>query len=171
MGYQGSLRRISIGSLSCTALLSVNSLMAAAATIELQPHLLGGTQTQGRCPEKVVVQQSARPYQEGSFTWDGMAALGAIAAQVKVAKVDPFSVTWVGTLKPPFQACRASAGMAKVDGQNFSGHSYLRMQFLKGKVYFILDMTGLQDANDLTTTILRHEIVKDSPRWQWGGTD
>lgn len=159
--------RVSLG----ITFLGLHSSMAAAATIELQPHALSDAQQQGRCPKKVVAYQTARPYQEGSFAWDGMVALGAIATQVKVAKVDPFSVTWVGTLKPPFQTCRATAGMAKVDGQNFSEHSYLRMQFLNGKAYFILDMTGLQDANGLTPAIVRHEIVNGSPRWQWGGTD
>jgi hypothetical protein len=170
MGYQGLLWHIGIGSLFCTVFLSINSLRLAAATLELQPLPLGGLQ-QGRCPAKVVVQQSGEPYQEGSFAWNGTAALGAIATQVKVAKVDPFSVTWVGILKPPFQGCRASAGIVKVDSQKFSTHSYLRMQFLNGKVYFILDMTGLEDPNGLTMAILRHETVKDNPHWRWGGTD
>jgi hypothetical protein len=85
--------------------------------------------------------------------------------------VDPFSVTWVGTLKPQFKNCQAAAGMTTLDGQPFSKHSYLRLHFLKGKVYFILDMTGLRDANDYTTVILKKDIVKGNPRWTWGGTD
>jgi hypothetical protein len=142
---------------------------AAAATFELKPRPLVDAQ-QVRCPEKVLAYQTARPYQEGSYAWDGMVSLGVIAAQVSVFKVDPFSVTWVGTLKPPFQNCRATAGIVKLDGQS-SEQSYLRMQFLNGKVYFILDMTGLSDANSLTPAILRHEVLQGNPRWRWGGTD
>lgn len=150
-------------------LLGLSSIRAAAATFELKPRLLVDAQ-QTRCPERVVAYQTARPYQEGSFAWDGMVALGVIATQVSVLKVDPFSVTWVGTLNSPFQNCRAAAGIFKEDGQP-SEQSYLRMQFLKGKVYFILDMTGRTDANNLTPAILRHEVVQNNPRWRWGGTD
>jgi hypothetical protein len=164
------MRRFCLSAVLGIGLLSVNSAGAFAATIELRPHVLGGPQ-EVRCPEKVIAYQTARPYQEGSFTWDGTVNLGAIATQISVAKVDPFSVTWVGTLKPPFQSCQATAGILKVDGETFSDHSYLRMQFLKSKVYFILDMTGMRDANDLTTAILRYEVVRGNPRWQWGGTD
>jgi len=149
---------------------SMRSSGAAAETFELKPRPLIDAQQQVRCPEKVLAYQTAKPYQEGSFAWDGMVALGAIATQVSLFKVDPFSVTWVGTLKSPFQNCRATAGIFKVDGQP-SEQSYLRMQFLKGKVYFILDMTGLSDANSLTTAILRHDVVQGNPRWGWGGTD
>lgn len=149
---------------------SISSSIAVAETFELKPRPLIDAQQKVRCPEKVVAYQTARPYQEGSFAWDGMVNLGAIATQVSVLKVDPFSVTWVGTLKAPFQSCRATAGINKVDGQS-SEQSYLRMQFLKGKVYFILDMTGLSDANSLTPAILRHEVVQGNPRWGWGGTD
>jgi hypothetical protein len=151
-------------------LLSLSPRAAMANTIELKPFPLLDTQNL-RCPDKIVAYQTAKPYQEGSFTWDGTVLLGAIATQISVAKVDPFSVTWVGTLKPPYQKCRASAGVSQVDGQPSSEQSYLRMQFLGGKVYFILDMTGMRDANGYTTTILRKEIVKGNPHWQWGGTD
>jgi hypothetical protein len=164
------MRRLCFSALLGIGLLSVYGAGAAATTIELHPHALGSPQ-EVRCPDKVIAYQTAKPYQEGNYTWDGMANLGAIATQISVAKVDPFSVTWVGTLRPPFQSCQASAGMFKVDGQPFSGHSYLRMQFLKRKVYFILDMTGMRDANDLTTAILRYSVAGGNPRWQWGGTD
>jgi hypothetical protein len=153
------------------ALLGSSSMRAGAAAVELKPRpLIDALQQQVRCPEKVVAYQTARPYQEGSFAWDGTVNLRAIATQVSRLKVDPFSVTWVGTLKSPFQNCRAAAGVVKVDGQP-SEQSYLRMQFLKGKVYFILDMTGLTDANSLTPAILHHEVVQGNPRWRWGGTD
>ena len=45
------------------------------------------------------------------------------------------------------------------------------MQFDKGKVYLILDMTGRYDANNLTPTI-RNQGVKDgNPIWTWTGSD
>lgn len=144
--------------------------IASAVTIEMRPHATIDA-PQAKCPEKVIVYETARPYREGGFEWDGMAMLSAIATQITIAKVDPFSTTWVGTLKPPFQNCTATAGMSVVDGQNFTGHSYLRMQFLKGKVYLILDTTGTRDANNLTTAILRKEVLQGNPRWRWGGTD
>lgn len=124
-----------------------------------------------RCPTKVLAYQTPAPYREGSFETSGMVQLQAIATQIAVAQVDPFSVTWVGTLKAPFQACKATAGMAVVDGSPYTGHSYLRLRFLGGKVYFILDMTGQRDANDFTLVILNKEIRQGNPRWTWGGTD
>jgi hypothetical protein len=42
---------------------------------------------------------------------------------------------------------------------------------LNGKVYFILDMTGLGDLNDFTPVILKKDIFQGNPRWRWGGTD
>jgi hypothetical protein len=152
-------------------LLGSSMLQAAAGTFELKPFPLTDAPQAVRCPQKVMASETSSPYQEGGYTLNGNVALGAIATQVAVAKVDPFSVTWVGTLKSPFQSCRASAGIVKTDGQPSSGTSHLRMQFLDGKVYFILDMTGMQDANGFTTTILKHSAVKGNPQWQWGGTD
>jgi hypothetical protein len=152
-------------------LLSLSTIQATAGTIELKPFPLTDAPQTVRCPQKVMASETTEPYQEGGYTLNGNVALGAIATQISVAKVDPFSVTWVGTLKPAFQSCRASAGIFKVDGQPSTGTSHLRMQFLGGKVYFILDMTGTQDANGFTTTILKHGVVKGNPQWRWGGTD
>jgi hypothetical protein len=153
-----------------TAILSLANSPASAKTVELQPHPLSDP-PQVTCPKKVMAYETPKPYREGSFETDGMIDLSAISTQVTLGPVDPFSVTWVGTLKPQFKNCQAGAGMTTVDGEIFSGHSYLRMRFLSGKVYFILDMTGLQDANNFTTVILKKNIVKGNPRWTWGGTD
>jgi hypothetical protein len=152
-------------------MLSVSILQATAGTIELKPFPLSDSPQPERCPQKVMASETSEPYREGGYTLNGSASLGAIATQVSVAKVDPFSVTWVGILKPAFRTCRASAGIFRVDGQPSTGASHLRMQFLGGKVYFILDMTGMQDANGFTTTILKHGVVKGNPQWRWGGTD
>jgi hypothetical protein len=158
-----------IGSVS-VSLLSLISFSAIASTIEMQPRLAGDP-AKIRCPNKVVVTQIPQPYREGGYEIDGSVKLQAIATQIAVAQVDPFSVTWVGTLKPPFQNCKATAGITVVDGQPFQEHSYLRLRFLNGKVYFILDMTGLQDANNFTPVILKKDVFQGNPRWRWGGTD
>lgn len=151
-------------------ILAALSAPATASTIELQVHPAGDP-SRMRCPEKVIAYQTPRPYQEGGYQTDGMVALEAIATQISVAQTDPFSVTWIGTLKPPFQTCRATAGMSVVDAQPYSGHSYLRMQLRDGKAYVILDMTGLQDPNNLTPVILYKGLRQSNPRWTWGGTD
>ncbi len=141
-----------------------------ASTIELQVHPASNP-NQIRCPDKVTAYQTPKPYREGGYQTDGMVALQAIASQISVLQTDPFSVTWVGTLKPQFQACRATAGMSRVDAQPYNGHSYLRMRLLEGKAYFILDMTGLRDANNFTPIILYKGLQQANPRWTWGGTD
>jgi hypothetical protein len=144
---------------------------AMAETIELQPRVATRGKIKVRCPEKVIAYQTARPYQEGSYTRDGMINLQAIASQISLVPSDPFSAVWVGTLKPEFRTCRATAGMSLVDGQAYENHSYLRLRFLDGKVYAILDMTGLKDANQFTPVILSKEMKQGNARWTWGGTD
>jgi hypothetical protein len=141
-----------------------------ASTIEMRPYLADDPQ-QTRCPDKVIAYQTPHPYHEGGYETDGTVMLQAIATQIAIAQVDPYSVTWVGTLKAPFQNCKAAAGMAAVDSSPYAEHSYLRLRFLNGKVYFILDMTGLRDANSFTPVILKKEVRKGNPRWTWGGTD
>jgi hypothetical protein len=155
---------------SVGAALSLFSLSVDASTIEMQPRLAGDP-TNIRCPDKVMAYQTPQPYREGGYEIGGTVKLQAIATQISITQVDPFSVTWVGTLKAPFQRCQATAGMAVVDGKTFAEHSYLRLRFLNGKVYFILDMTSLRDANDFTPVILKKELFQGNPRWRWGGTD
>ncbi len=146
------------------------SVPVVASTIELQIHA-AVTPMLVRCPEKVIAYQTPRPYREGGYETDGMVALQAIATQISMMQSDSFSATWVGTLRPPFQNCQATAGMSLVDAQPYEGHSYLRMRLLDGKAYFILDMTGMRDANNFTPVILDKGIQQANPRWSWGGTD
>lgn len=152
------------------SILTFLSAPAFASTIEFRLHAAGDPR-QMSCPEKVIAYQTAQPYRQGGYQTDGMVNLQAIATQVSIAQTDPFSVSWVGALKPQFQNCRATAGMSFVDGQRYGEHSYLRLRLLQGKAYFILDMTGLQDANELTPVILDKGMRQANPHWTWGGTD
>jgi hypothetical protein len=45
------------------------------------------------------------------------------------------------------------------------------MRFINGKAYLILDMTGMRDANSLTTVIIKQDVKNGNPIWSWGGTD
>ncbi|MEH2423123.1 MAG: hypothetical protein V7K48_20085 [Nostoc sp.] len=124
------------------------------------------------CPDKVIVTEKPHPYQEGSFATDGSVNLSAYASSISVKASNSFSVTWVGTLKPKYAKCFASAGMTKVDGQDYSEHvNYLRMHFVKGKVYLILDLAGSFDPNDYPLVVLKNSLKNGNPTWTWGGTD
>ncbi|KAM3093061.1 hypothetical protein ACKFKF_30145 [Phormidesmis sp. 146-12] len=155
------------------AILSVlPAVSASAASIEMRVlDAIDAQGSNGRCPEKVVLTEASRPYREGGYTIDGSANLSAIVEKVAIAATDDFSVTWVGKLKPQYSKCRATASMAKVGGAAYQGHSYLRMRFVGGKAYLILDMTGMSDANDSTTVILNKSVKNGNPNWTWGGTD
>ena len=61
--------------------------------------------------------------------------------------------------------------MSTIDGKSYAGRSYLRVQIIDGKAKVILDMTGIGDANRLTSVILAHTLRDGNPRWTWGGTD
>ena len=124
-----------------------------------------------RCPETVTVAEQPQPYREGGYTIDGSANLSQLTDRFSIAATDDFSVTWVGTLKPAFRQCKATARIVKSDNEAYLSHSYLRLRFMGGKVYLILDMTGMSDANQLTTVILRKGVRNGNPFWSWGGTD
>ncbi|WP_068816171.1 hypothetical protein [Phormidesmis priestleyi] len=150
----------------------LSSLPAHAANLDLKVFKAIDTQDPNvRCPAKVVVTETLQPYREGSYAIDGTANLSAIADGFTIASSDDFSVTWVGKLKPRYDQCKATARIVKSDNEDFSGHSYLRMRFVNGKAYLILDMTGMSDANSLTTAILKQFVRGDKPVWSWGGTD
>ncbi len=154
-----------------TALL-LSSLPAHAANLDLEVFKAIDTQDPNvRCPAKVVVTETPQPYREGGYTIDGTANLSAIANGFTISSSDDFSVTWVGRLKPQYSRCKATARIVKSDNEDFSGHSYLRMRFVSGKAYLILDMTGMSDVNSLTTAILKKSVRNDKPVWSWGGTD
>ncbi|MEM9165292.1 MAG: hypothetical protein AAGC54_19800 [Cyanobacteria bacterium P01_F01_bin.4] len=123
------------------------------------------------CPQSLIAYETPQPYSQGGFATDGMIQLSAIATNINVSQVDDFSVTWIGTLNPEYVNCQATAGIVSLDGEDYQGHSYLRVQFTDGQVKAILDMTGVRDANSFTAEILYHGMREGNPRWTWGGTD
>ena len=122
------------------------------------------------CPQKVTVTETARPYFEGGYIIDGLAKLGEIADKFTVFAKDEFSVTWAANLKPKYRDCFATGRVMKVDGKE-EDQSHIRVRFTQGKVFLILDMTGMFDANETTTSILKHGVKDGNPTWTWGGTD
>lgn len=120
---------------------------------------------EANCPEQVTVNEESEPY-EGGFKVDGRAQLRAIASPFLIVDQDAFSVTWAASLKPQYSQCKATAGLG-----DERGTSHLRMRFIEGQVFLILDMTGLRDANGFTTEILSQSVENGNPVWQWGGTD
>lgn len=146
---------------------------AIAGTIELRvsPLLTRTTPPTMRCPDTLTVTETRQPYREGSYGIDGRADLTPLARDVAIASSDPFSVTWVGTLQPQYRDCQAAAGMVSIDGEDYQGHSYLRLRLTEGKAYLILDMTGLRDPNNYTTVIINQGVDHGQPTWSWGGSD
>ncbi|MEB3250891.1 MAG: hypothetical protein ACKO5P_09880 [Nodosilinea sp.] len=151
----------------------ISSGAAIAGSIELRfaPLLSRTTSPTMRCPDTVTLTETLQPYREGSYGIDGSAELGAIATNMAIAASDPFSVTWVGTLRPEYRDCQAAAGMVSLGGEDYQGHSYLRMRLMGGKAYLILDMTGQRDPNGYTTVILKKAVDNGRPTWSWGGSD
>lgn len=160
----------SLTGLGLTALALLTTLPAQARSIEMQVYPAIDTQTV-RCPERLTVTEQPQPYREGGYTIDGSANLSQLTDRVAIATSDEFSVTWVGTLKPAYRQCKATARIVKNDNEAYLSHSYLRLRLTGGKVYLILDMTGMSDANGLTTAILRKGVRNGNPVWSWGGTD
>ena len=147
-----------------------SDLTAQAQNIELKVY--SENDNKQSCPSKVIATEVAQPYREGSFATDGTANLSAIATRLAIVASDSFSVTWVGTLKPNYAKCLASAGITKLGSEDYSGHSnYVRVHFSKGKVYLILDLAGEYDPNDYPLVVLKQGIKNGNPTWTWGGTD
>ncbi|MBD2344380.1 hypothetical protein [Anabaena subtropica] len=157
------------------ALLPLLSNLSASAQNNLQKielKVYSTNEQKQTCPDTVIVTEKPRPYQEGSFTTDGSVNLNTYASNISVLTSNNFSVTWVGKLKPRYAKCVGSAGMTKVDGQDYSGNiNYLRMHFVKGKVYFILDLAGGFDPNDYPLVVLNNSLKNGNPAWTWGGSD
>lgn len=124
------------------------------------------------CPEKVIATETPQPYREGGFATDGFVNLSEYANNISISANNSFSTTWVGTLKPKYAKCFASAGITKIDGEKYTGNTnYLSLHFVKGKVYFILDLAGGSDPNEYPLIVLKQGIKKGNPVWTWGGTD
>lgn len=146
------------------------TLMSFPLSAQAAPVVLSVAQSvdaaTARCPQQITLSEESQPY-EGGYRVTGKANLSSIANAFKFAHSDPFSVTWEATLKPPFQQCWATAGV-KSSGES---SSHLRARLLNGKLYLILDMTGLQDANGFTPEIVNQSIQAGYPVWSWAGTD
>lgn len=123
------------------------------------------------CPDKLVAYETPYPPSPGGYATDGMIQLKEISTDISVSYADDFTVVWVGTLKPEYAGCKATAGISTVDGEDFQGHSYIRVQLSDGKAKAILDMTGVSDPNGFTSVILFQGMREGNPRWAWGGTD
>lgn len=149
----------------------LGSLGAAslATTIQLNVLPLGGTGV--GCPEALTAYETRRPPAPGGYATDGMIQLAAIATNISATQLTDFSAVWTGTLKPEYTNCKATAGMSTVDGEAYTSHSYLRVQMIDGQARVILDMTGMRDANNFTTTLMEQTMREGNPRWTWGGTD
>jgi hypothetical protein len=148
-----------------------NPSFAAPNNIKLSVYPRDSGGTFPLCPTEVSLTQTPRPYAEGGYTTDGSASLGWFAREFRIEKSDEFSVTWVANLQVKYRSCKGTAGITKYNDEQFEGHSYLRMRFENGKVYLILDMTGMRDANGLTPVILNRSVKNGNPVWTWGGTD
>ncbi|MDA0268430.1 MAG: hypothetical protein O3A14_16095 [Cyanobacteria bacterium] len=149
----------------------MSNLGAAALATTIELNLLPVNGPSQTCPATLVAHETLRPYFEGGFATDGMIKLRDIATDITLSQSDLFSASWVGTLKPQYRDCEASAIINSIDGEVFQGHSFLRVQLVDGQARVSLDMTGIEDANGYTSVILFKGIREGNPRWAWGGTD
>jgi hypothetical protein len=151
---------------------SLASGSAQAMPVELRVlKTLDRSPANQRCPDKITVDEELAPYREGSYTINGQAKLGAIADPFTLATSDDFSATWVAPLKPAYAQCKATAGIAKLRNEPYQGVTYLRSRLVGGKIYLILDMTGMGDANQFTPNIFKKAVQAGNPTWSWGGSD
>ncbi|PAX59944.1 hypothetical protein CK510_04405 [Brunnivagina elsteri CCALA 953] len=149
---------------------SVTGLRVQAETIDLK--INSENEQKNDCPNKFSITEKAQPYREGGFAVDGTANLGLIATNISMTASNSFSATWTGTLKPKFAKCLASAGMTTVDGKKYEGNTnYLRIHFVKGKVYLMLDLAGASDPNNYPLIVLKKGAKNGNLTWTWGGTD
>jgi hypothetical protein len=151
--------------------LFTNPSFAAPNRFTLSVYPLDSRDTFPICPTEFSLTETTRPYYEGGYTIDGSASLDWFARPFKMEASDAFSVTWMAELQIKYRNCQASAIVTKINDEPFQGHSYLRMRFINGKAYLILDMTGMRDANSLTTVIIKQNVKNGNPIWSWSGTD
>ncbi len=149
----------------------IGGASANPTTLTLTVYPLDGKGQFPICPTELRITESLRPYYEGGYTRDGAADLSWVARAFKVESKDEFSVIWSAQLQPKYRNCRGSASMTQLNGESYMGLSYLRMRFVNGTAYLILDMTGNRDINGLTTVITKHGIKNGQPFWSWSGTD
>ena len=142
---------------------------AQVQTLSVYPMIERAPQP-GKCPKDVKVMIQPSPYREGSYDSYGKAQLREIAEAVEFEGSDRFSVTWRARLKPEYRSCVGTAGLIENKDAPMS-RSLLRMRFMNGNAYFILDTTGIGDINGYTMTILEQKIEAGNPSWRWGGSD
>ena len=118
-----------------------------------------------------MAYETPQPYSQGGYATDGMIQLREIATDISVSQADDFSVIWTGTLKPEYANCEGTAGIVTIDSEDFQGHSYICVQLSDGEAKAILDMTGVSEANGVTSVIIFQGMHEGNPRWTWGGTD
>jgi len=123
-----------------------------------------------RCPVRVVLTENSQPY-EGGYKVTGQAKLGWLTGPFAIAATDPFSVTWVAPLKAEYRQCQATGRIVKYDGEASDSHPYLRLRFTGGKLFLILDMTGMSDANGFTPVITNKDVLTGAAVWTWAGSD
>jgi hypothetical protein len=145
------------------------ALSAKAAQVELSVYKSSNA-ANANCPQKVIVTEQNAPYYEGGYTINGSAKLNSFAEPFTISNTDPFSVTWVANLKPTFNKCIA-AGSIVTSGEDKNSDFHLRVRFSGGKVFLILDMTGLKDANNFFPVITKKGVTAGNPTWSWSGTD
>lgn len=144
---------------------------SSAVELHVFPTLEQDDRSATACPKIVTLTEQGRPYTEGSYTTDGSADLKGLASNFAIATSDEFSVTWVGQLNPRYRPCTATASIGKRHGYDYTGHSYLRLRFVRGKLYLILDMTGRRDANEYTMQIIKKAVQNGKPTWSTRGSD
>jgi hypothetical protein len=168
-----SLQAFTIGtSIILLSLLPSSYVQAQKQENKIELKVYNANQEQKNCPDKIIATEIPQPYREGGFATDGSVNLSQYANNISISNKNSFSTTWVGTLKPKYAGCSGAAGMSKVDGQEYTGNTnYLRAHFVKGKVYFMLDLAGGYDANNYPLIVLKQGIKKGNPVWTWGGTD
>ncbi len=154
-----------------TAIFALSSgISVQAAQVEVGIFKLAQT-PEAKCPQKAFLTEQNAPYYEGGYTINGQAKLDSFAGPFTIASSDPFSVTWVATLKPAYSNCKATGRIVKEGNETFNSQSHLRLRFTDGKVFLILDMTGISDANSFTSVIIKKGVNTGNPTWTWAGTD
>jgi hypothetical protein len=124
----------------------------------------------GKCPQKVIVTETVQ-VQPGSYSYNGRANFSAFAKPFRISSSDKHSVTWSARLKPSFRSCIATGKVVREGNKTKNLHNHLRIRFIQGRVFLILDMTGNRDINGFTTGIIKKSIVGGNPHWSWGGSD
>ena len=96
-----TLRPLILGaSIVLLPLLTNLSALAQNQSQKIELKVYSENQQKQSCPDKVLVTEQPRPYQEGSFATDGSVNLSAYASNISILTSNNFSVTWVGQLKP-----------------------------------------------------------------------